>query len=564
MGFSGTCGILGINLLVDHSETTKQLPSTTTPKDTIEKNDLDKLVEDKRIYESEKEDPIINLYVTAVQSTSGKNDSLYHLNHWYDLNSITSDSPRLDVIVQEGDEKGPKDKEIKTKGNTPNATMEIRGNSSRTSTQKSYKIKLLDSTGLWRGQKTLNLNKHSTDLTRIRNKLSFDYYKVIPNMTSLRTQFVHLYIKDLTAGEGESQFVDYGLYTHVEQVNERFLASRGLDSNGNLYKAINFEFFRYPSQLKLADDKKYNKESFESILEIKGSEDHTKLLKMLDDVNNLSLNINDVFNHYFDRDNYLTWMATNILFGNKDTLSQNFYLYSPLNSEKWFFLPWDYDGAWDWYNDREENKRTISEWQTGLSSYWGVVLHKRYFKDPENVKALNEKIESLSKIITKQKTKELLDQYYPIVKPFITSQPDINFLPTNVDRFDSIYRSLVNVPEKNKQEYYRTLENPMPIFLDQKKVSNGTYTFHWDYSYDLQGDDLTYDFQLAKDPSFSTIVKQKKNMTRTKMVVKGLTPGPYYWRVIVKDSQGHQQIAFDNYENEDGLIYHGVKEFIVR
>lgn len=58
-------------------------------------------------------------------------------------------------------------------------------------------------------------------------------------MTSLRTQFVHLYVKDLSAGGSSSSYEDYGLYTHVEQPNKQFLRSHMLDPNGQLYK-VNF------------------------------------------------------------------------------------------------------------------------------------------------------------------------------------------------------------------------------------------------------------------------------------------------------------------------------------
>jgi spore coat protein H len=523
-----------------------------------------KLVEDRRIYDYEKNNSLVHLYVTILQSSDGKPTSFYDINHWYDFNSIESDSPKLDVIVQEGSVKGPEEGDLIVQEGVANSTIEIRGNTTRVAPQKSYKLKLLDSAGLWKGQKIINLNKHAYDLTRVRNKLSFDYYTRIPDMTSLRTQFVQLHVKDLTAKTPDEQFVDYGLFTHVEQINERYLASRGLDPNGNLYKATDFEFFRYPEQIKLKTDEKYDEKAFETILESKGSEDHSKLIKMLDDVNNEALNINDVFLHYFDRDNYLTWIATNILFGNSDTMSQNFYLYSPTNADKWYFLPWDYDGGWGYYDDGFTRSSLYKPWQSGIGLYWGVVLHKRFFKDPQNVLALNAKIESLSKIITKNQTKQLLDQYYPIVKSFIKSSPDLNYLPYTVDRFETVYKRLPELTELNKVDYYQEIENPMPIFLNDSKLGNGSYLFEWDYSFDLQGDELSYDFQLSTDLSFSTFLSQKENMMESKTTVNGLDPGRYFWRVVVKDSKNNRQIAFDSYEDEDGDTFNGVKELIVR
>ena len=47
------------------------------------------------------------------------------------------------------------------------------------------------------------------------------------------------------------------------------------------------------------------------------------------------------------QETWLTWLATNMLCGNFDTISHNFFVYSPSDPEApWFILPWDFDGAW--------------------------------------------------------------------------------------------------------------------------------------------------------------------------------------------------------------------------
>ena len=79
---------------------------------------------------------------------------------------------------------------------------------------------------------------------RFRNKMAYDLIEGIPQMTGLRTQFVHLYVRDLTTGSGAA-FEDYGLYTQVEQLNKTALKTHGLDRNGQLYKVNSFEFQRY-------------------------------------------------------------------------------------------------------------------------------------------------------------------------------------------------------------------------------------------------------------------------------------------------------------------------------
>ena len=102
----------------------------------------------------------------------------------------------------------------------PNATVQVRGQTSSEYAQKNYKIELKKNKGTWRGQRTINLNKHMGEGMRFRNKLAYDLMKKIPQMLSLRTQFVHLYVKDNTDGTSDS-FADYGLYTQVEQLNKQ-------------------------------------------------------------------------------------------------------------------------------------------------------------------------------------------------------------------------------------------------------------------------------------------------------------------------------------------------------
>ena len=66
---------------------------------------------------------------------------------------------------------------------------------------------------------------------------------------------------------------------------------------------------------------------------------------MLTDLNDYSIGIEDVLKEHFDEENIVYWMAFQILMGNVDTQNRNVYLYSPLNSDIWYFIAWDNDGC---------------------------------------------------------------------------------------------------------------------------------------------------------------------------------------------------------------------------
>lgn len=536
-----------------------QTEDSTPEKSEKEAQKVDLVMEDKRIYMDDVEGSLDHFYVTILEKDID-DPSFYEMNEWYQFHDQTEDSPVLDIIFQLGEESGP-NKQVFGNDQNGNATIQIRGNSSKREVQKSYKIKLKDSAGLWKGQNNLNLNKHADDITRVKNKLAFDLLKTIPDFISMRTQFIEIHVKDLTADPPAETFESYGLYTHVEQANERYLNAHGLNPYGNLYKISNFEFFQYEDVLKVKDDPTYDEAAFETIMEIKGSDDHSELLEMLQSVNDPQQNINDVFNRYFEKDNYLTWVATNILFGNVDSMSTNYYLYSPPNSDKWYFIPWDYDKAFSW---DEQMNQYLPDWQTGLARYWGSVLHKRYFKDPENVQQLNGKIEELSTYINEEKIKRLLEKYYPVVKRSVSTPPDLIYFPIELDDFDAEFYGLVDEIKKHKTRYYEQLEYPMPIFLGSAIKEDDGYTFNWEYSYDIQGDDLRYTLQIGTDPLFNSVLYEDDNLLGTSTTISDLPQGRLYWRVLVTDENGNQQIPFDRLIDRDGRYYWGVKELIIQ
>mgnify|MGYP002421910528 CR=1 FL=1 len=101
-------------------------------------------------------------------------------------------------LLQAGDEDGPVAGEVGYGEEAPNATVQVRGQTSSSYTQKNYKVELKKGKGTWRQQRAIALNKHMGEGMRFRNKMAYDLIRGIPQMMGLRTQFVHLYVKDLT------------------------------------------------------------------------------------------------------------------------------------------------------------------------------------------------------------------------------------------------------------------------------------------------------------------------------------------------------------------------------
>ncbi|WP_276354075.1 exopolysaccharide Pel transporter PelG [Cohnella caldifontis] len=567
-GKKGAAAVMMLGLVLLSACTSGQEPEASVPVDLSSApsvTDTNHFVEDKRIYERDDDLSVDTLYLTVLSGKDGDGDEDdIDPVTWYAMNRIQSkmEEGELPVIAQEGAPggKGPQPGLFQFGATKANATISLRGNTSRYASQRSYNIKLYDSAGLWNDQKIINLNKHIYDPTRIRNKLSFDLFETLPDIGSLRTQFVHVYVRDLSEKGMDRGFEDYGLFTHVEQPNKNFLKTHWLDPNGQLYKAIMFEFYRYPDELKSENDPGYDPAAFETRLEIRGREEHGKLLQMLDDLNDMSIPIDDVMQKHFDLDNYLTWMAANILMDNMDTNASNFLLYSPLNSDKWYFLPWDYDGGWE----LQRNLGSISPYASGISNYWGSVLANRFFRTQEHVDLLKNKIDELYDSTFNGSLETKIADYRRIVEPYLDSKPDRSFLPDSVDRLYQDYAELSKVPLRSIERFNEDLQRPKPFFMGEFVQSGNTGHFVWDPSFDLQKDELSYDWSLAKDPGFTRIVQEKQNLKGTSYDIGGLTPGTYYWKVVVRDSQGHEQQSFDQLIDDEGEPHYGIRKIEVK
>ncbi|MFN8382600.1 MAG: CotH kinase family protein [Anaerolineales bacterium] len=548
------------------------VPIATTPvafAPIVNINDLP-LQDNKNVFQYDDPGSVVVVYITA-----RKGNLLENTNYtWTEVNAFSkwTNGSRsandivgeAEVIVQFGDESGPLPGELGYGAVVPNGTIQIRGASSSSSKhQKSYKIELFEGAGNWRGQTTFALNKHIYDISRIRNKLSFDLMKLVPNMLSLRTQFVHLYVKDETATPVSTKFVDLGLFTQVEQVNKTFLKNHLLDRNAQLYKATSFEFDRYADQIRMADDPLYNEAEFSHRLEIKGSRDHSKLIQMLDDITNEEIPIEQSFEKYFDSDNYFTWMAFNILVGNVDTQNQNFFLYSPQNSEKWYFLPWDYDDSLFRQRRTEAGEYPYLPWEVGIANYWGGILHNRVMRSDVYRQKLTDKMNELITILTPERIQSLLDIYRPVVEPIIFSLPDVRYLPGSKAEFNSSYSLIPSEIQNNYNLYLETLNMPMPFYLGTPVVSAGVLTFEWEEAYNFTPQSITYHFEVSRDPRFTSIIYQADTVNVTTLDVPLFDPGNYFWRVLAVNEAGKVQYAFDDYEDADGYPYGGLKLFTI-
>ena len=517
------------------------------------------------LYENDDDTSVVTMYLTVSRGNSSENTD----HSWSEINSYSvSDYEEMGVeryqvagLLQVGDENGPEAGEVGYGEKVPNATVQIRGQTSSRYAQKNYKIELKKNKGTWRGQRTINLNKHMGEGMRFRNKLAYDLLKGIPELLSLRTQFVHLYVKDETEGENGG-FSDYGLYTQVEQLNKTGMKAHGLDFNGQLYKVNSFEFYRYEDVIKKEDEAGYDQRAFEERLEIKGSSDHRKLIRMLEAVNDYSKPVSTVLEQYFDKENLTYWMAFQILTGNVDTQNRNTYLYSPLNSDTWYFICWDNDGA---FMRSEYVKRQFSDqgsWESGVSNYWGNILFQRCLQSETFREELDEAILDLKTYLSEDRLRTMIGRYQAVVKPYAYSMPDQMNEPLTEDAYDEIASEIPGEVENNYQLYLESLKKPMPFYIGKPVITGQKLKVNWDISYDFDAEDITYTVEVARDYLFRDVIYRSERQLLPEAELDLPEAGQYFVRVQAENSSGYTQDAFDYYVTDSGKNY-GMRCFYI-
>ena len=518
------------------------------------------LSEDKSIY-GEPDNAIYDVYIT-VFPTKDENGEMIDFSAFGKHSSRDHTyNPTLNCNIQIVNEDEKLDPLINL--DAKNATIRVRGNSSRGDVYKSYKIKLNDEADSFMGQTVLNLNKHSEDYSKITTKFCTDILQDMENMVSYRTNFMRVWIRDASLPKEDQVFEYYGLFTHIEQPNKDYLEVRGLSSNCEMYKARDFSF-RLRDELKDVDDPEYSEEAFEMILGIREGTSHKKLIEMLNAINDETKNFEEVFDTYFNEENYLTWLAFNILVGGEDILNHNFILYSPNNSMTWYFIPWDFD------SDLIKSESVLSPGLRGGQKLNQVILHRRYFRIPGNIDKIKAKMQELmDNELSVANITTLTQGYFRVLEKTMFLEPDIGLLMGNMTPADLVpfIQSYPQIIEEKYQEFLTAFEYPAPMFVS-KPIKNPEGTLHlaWDNSYSYQGRTIMYNVQIAEDCHMKNVIYEKEDIIANFIdTEKTFAPGTYYLKVTAVDSAGNEQVSLEHYEFAgDKFIYeNGVLEFTV-
>jgi spore coat protein H len=234
----------------------------------------------------------------------------------------------------------------------------LRGNTSRYSAKKSFKVSL--NTFIpgqkFQGVEKINLNGEHNDPSMSRALLSWYLFRQA-GVPGSRANHVRLYINGAYRG----------LYINVEHIDDEFVDLRFGNNDGNLYKCLWPADLVYrgsdPDQYKFDND---GRRAYELKIN-EETDDYSDLANFIGILNNtiadiLPLELDRVFNV----NSYLKYLAVEILTGHWDAYSynkNNYYLYYNEGTRKFEFIPYDPDNTFgiSWFDD-DWTTRNIYDW----------------------------------------------------------------------------------------------------------------------------------------------------------------------------------------------------------
>ncbi|MBU1700050.1 MAG: CotH kinase family protein [Candidatus Eisenbacteria bacterium] len=200
------------------------------------------------------------------------------------------------------------------------AGVRYRGKSNIYGPKKNWKVALFE--GSLEGQDRVNLNSGYADPSLIREAFGFRMAELAGSPTC-RTRRINLYLN------GRHR----GLHTQIEQIDEDWLQTRDIPESSPVFKCY--------AGLHILPEYEYQN------WYIRGTGDSTDLQPIIDLIDTIHNTPDDEFPEVIsgavDLVYLANWYAFQVLNGNRDFATHNFYAVLDESRDRWFFIPWDLD-----------------------------------------------------------------------------------------------------------------------------------------------------------------------------------------------------------------------------
>jgi CotH kinase protein/Secretion system C-terminal sorting domain len=356
-----------------------------------------------------------------------------------------------------------------------NVGFRLRGNTSRQSKKKSFKIKFNAYTkGVkYQGVKELNLNGNHNDPTMVREKLFYDIWNRF-GLPQRRVSFVNVYLNGSL----------YGLYTNVEELDDSWLKRIYPIDTGNLYKCT------YPANLAYINDNATSYKALKNgtatggrVYDLKTNEttdDYSNLVKLIRTLNQTGVSDAQVYS-VLNVNDFLKALAVEVTCGHWDDYAynkNNFFLYDNPSKNTFDFISYDADNTFG-VNFLSPNwtTRNIYTWHSKTDGpIVEQILKSKYFRNLYGIytktlindvlKNIDSRIDSLRTLI---KEDARLDSYRPRDYNFTFQNFSDNFDYTPIGPAKFGLKQFLNLRTANSLSQLEVLS---PIFsLDLSEIN---------------------------------------------------------------------------------------------
>jgi spore coat protein H len=225
-------------------------------------------------------------------------------------------------------------------------------------------------------------------------------------------------------------------------------------------------------------------------------------------------------------------------------------------------LPWDLDGSFKRTEYELLGRSDYSEWEKGVSNYWGNVFFRRCLQSEQYRAKLDEAVDALYQKLTDGRIDTYVKSYATLLKPYLFSGRDALAMPITSAQYDIVASSLTDEVKDNYLSYQQSYEKPMPYYIGVPMREGNEVSLQWETAYTFDVQQVTYTFELANDYTFAHPIVRKTGLKIPSVTFAMPEAGQYFVRVIATDAGGQEQTAFDCYVTENGKIY-GTKCFYV-
>lgn len=301
--------------------------------------------------------------------------------------------------------------------------VRYKGNGTFRQGQSSGKISLkIDLNKYVKGQKLAKLDKlnfanNITDAGWMNEELSYRLFRDA-GVPAPRTSYARLYVT--VTGEAPREY--WGLYSIVEDVDDRFALDRFGTNQGLLLKPVTQNLFHYLGEDWAKYNQTYDPKDDMSEAQVKRVIDFCRFVTSADD-EQFAAKLGD----YVDLDEFARFLAVTVWLTDLDSIldnGQNFYVFLSPETQKFSFIAWDQDHSFGQFgrggsNSQRRNFTIFRPW-SGSNPFL-----QRVFAVPAFQELYMAKLAEFRKTIFRpERIIDEVNEIAPVIRPAIEEESD--------------------------------------------------------------------------------------------------------------------------------------------